>query len=63
MIQFYLYQVDSKIDYCYQKFYQIKLEILDEPTNDLDLETMDLLTEMLANYKGTLLIVSHDKIF
>ena len=37
--------------------------ILDEPTNDLDLETMDLLTEMLANYKGTLLIVSHDRDF
>ena len=34
--------------------------ILDEPTNDLDLETMDLLTEMLSNYKGTLLIVCHD---
>ena len=37
--------------------------ILDEPTNDLDLETMDLLTEMLINYKGTLLIVSHDRDF
>ena len=37
--------------------------ILDEPTNDLDLETMDLLTEMLTNYKGTLLIVSHDRDF
>jgi len=37
--------------------------ILDEPTNDLDLETMDLLTEMLCNYKGTLLIVSHDRDF
>ena len=37
--------------------------ILDEPTNDLDLETMDLLTEMLSNYKGTLLIVSHDRDF
>jgi len=37
--------------------------ILDEPTNDLDLETMDLLTEMLASYKGTLLIVSHDRDF
>jgi len=37
--------------------------ILDEPTNDLDLEMMDLLTEMLTNYKGTLLIVSHDRDF
>jgi ATP-binding cassette subfamily F protein uup len=37
--------------------------ILDEPTNDLDLETMDLLNEMLSNYKGTLLIVSHDRDF
>ena len=37
--------------------------ILDEPTNDLDLETMDLLTEMLSNYKGTLIIVSHDRDF
>ncbi len=37
--------------------------ILDEPTNDLDLETMDLLTEMLSNYKGTLLIVSHNRDF
>ena len=37
--------------------------ILDEPTNDLDLETLDLLTEMLSNYKGTLLLVSHDRDF
>ncbi len=37
--------------------------ILDEPTNDLDLETLDLLTEMLSNYNGTLLIVSHDRDF
>ena len=37
--------------------------ILDEPTNDLDLETLDILTEMLSNYKGTLLIVSHDRDF
>ena len=37
--------------------------ILDEPTNDLDLDTMDLLTEMLSKYKGTLLIVSHDRDF
>ncbi len=37
--------------------------ILDEPTNDLDLETLDLLTEMLSNYNGTLLIVSHNRDF
>jgi len=36
---------------------------LDEPTNDLDLDTMDLLTKMLSNFKGTLLIVSHDRDF
>ena len=37
--------------------------MLDEPTNDLDLETLDLLQEMLDDYKGTLLIVSHDRDF
>ncbi|MGH6850694.1 MAG: ABC-F family ATP-binding cassette domain-containing protein [Methylocella sp.] len=39
------------------------LLVLDEPTNDLDLETLDLLQEMLAGYKGTLLLVSHDRDF
>ncbi len=39
------------------------LLVLDEPTNDLDLETLDLLQEMLGDYKGTLLIVSHDRDF
>jgi ABC transport system ATP-binding/permease protein len=39
------------------------LLVLDEPTNDLDLETLDLLQELLASYKGTLLIVSHDRDF
>jgi ATP-binding cassette subfamily F protein uup len=39
------------------------LLVLDEPTNDLDLETLDLLEEMLGAYQGTLLLVSHDRSF
>ena len=39
------------------------LLILDEPTNDLDIETLDLLEEMLTEYAGTLLLVSHDREF
>ena len=37
--------------------------VLDEPTNDLDMETLDLLAELLADYKGTVLVVSHDRDF
>ena len=37
--------------------------VLDEPTNDLDIETIDLLQEVIANYDGTVLIVSHDRDF
>tara|TARA_B100000700_G_C15035444_1_gene852553 strand:- start:1294 stop:3141 length:1848 start_codon:yes stop_codon:yes gene_type:complete len=37
--------------------------ILDEPTNDLDMETLDMLGEILMSYKGTLLLVSHDRDF
>jgi ATP-binding cassette subfamily F protein uup len=39
------------------------LLVLDEPTNDLDIETLDLLEEMLADYDGTILLVSHDRAF
>src|SRR5262249_19535170 len=39
------------------------LLVLDEPTNDLDLETLDVLEEMLGDYAGTLLLISHDRDF
>jgi ATP-binding cassette subfamily F protein uup len=39
------------------------LLIMDEPTNDLDIETLELLEEQLLNYRGTLLLVSHDREF
>ena len=39
------------------------LLVMDEPTNDLDVETLELLEELLANYAGTLLLVSHDRDF
>ncbi len=39
------------------------LMVLDEPTNDLDLETLELLQERLADYAGTVLLVSHDRDF
>jgi ATP-binding cassette subfamily F protein uup len=37
--------------------------VLDEPTNDLDIETLDLLEELLMDYRGTVLLVSHDRAF
>ena len=39
------------------------LLVLDEPTNDLDMETLDLLQEVIADYQGTVLLVSHDRDF
>ncbi len=39
------------------------LMVLDEPTNDLDIETLDLLQELLGDYAGTILVVSHDRDF
>ncbi|TYT26274.1 ATP-binding cassette domain-containing protein [Luteimonas viscosa] len=39
------------------------LLVMDEPTNDLDVETLELLEELLADYRGTLLLVSHDRDF
>jgi ATP-binding cassette subfamily F protein uup len=42
---------------------QSNLLVLDEPTNDLDIETLDLLQEVLADYDGTVLLVSHDRDF
>ncbi|MEM9377714.1 MAG: ABC transporter ATP-binding protein, partial [Pseudomonadota bacterium] len=37
--------------------------VLDEPTNDLDMQTLDLLEDMLLNFEGTLILVSHDRSF
>ena len=42
---------------------QSKFLVLDEPTNDLDMDTLDLLQEVLDDYEGTILIVSHDRDF
>ena len=46
-----------------REFAKANLLVLDEPTNDLDLETLDLLQEVIGDYDGTVLIVSHDRDF
>src|SRR3954465_13165076 len=37
--------------------------VMDEPTNDLDIETLDLLEEVITDFEGTILLVSHDRVF
>ena len=44
-------------------FEKLNILVMDEPTNDLDVETLELLEELLLEYQGTLLLVSHDREF
>ena len=59
------YQVEKETDYFWQKILADPKEILilDEPTNDLDMETIDILIEFLKIYNGGVLVASHDKDF
>ena len=53
----------SRLLFAREFAHESNLLVLDEPTNDLDLETLDLLQEVIADYEGTVLIVSHDRDF
>ena len=56
--------VGKRHGFCWRKSWHAKgLLVLDEPTNDLDVETLDLLQELLDDYDGTVILVSHDRDF